>query len=56
MADTAQPVKMDKFDIEDAARTLVRAEQIKMDTKLHNAAIAHLKRKNAAEKAVIAKK
>ncbi len=53
---SAQPVKMDKFDIEQAARTLVDAEMIRRNKPLHTAAVAHIKQKNAAEEAVISRK
>ena len=56
MSETAQPAKMDKYDIENAARTLVEAELITRNKVLYAAAIKYLTDKEAAEEAVIGRK
>jgi len=36
-----KPTEFDNWEIKDAASTLARAEEIKSNSKLHNAAIKH---------------
>lgn len=44
---------LDKYEVEDAARTIVRHHEIKANKKLHRAAKAHLKRKHKLEERAI---
>lgn len=50
---SSRPSGMDRYEVEDAARTMKRHQEIKANPKLHRAAKAHLKREKAlADRAI----
>lgn len=51
-----KPTHMDKYEVESAAHTLTRHQEIKADKKLHRAAKKHLMKKHKLEAKAIKEK
>lgn len=45
----------DQYQIEEDARTLIKAKMIEQDSKRHDKAVTHIKKENAARASVVKK-